>query len=130
MAPDVERYYQGADIHLCCSSYESFSLALLEAAASGLPLVTTRVGVASSLVGSSGFPGGILVRSEMNEIGASLASLANDSALRARYGMAAQQRAREFSWNRVADSFDSQYQQLLQPLPTTDENDYHPEIAE
>ena len=44
------RWYRGADIFLCCSLYESFSLALVEAAAAGLPLVSTAVGVAHELV--------------------------------------------------------------------------------
>jgi glycosyltransferase involved in cell wall biosynthesis len=40
---DVERFYQAADIFVLPSAYEAFSLVLLEAAASGLPIITAAV---------------------------------------------------------------------------------------
>ena len=44
------RWYRGADLFLSCSVYETFSLATVEAAAAGLPVVSTAVGVAHELV--------------------------------------------------------------------------------
>ena len=40
---DVERFYKAADLFVLPSLYEAFSLVLLEAAASGLPIITTAV---------------------------------------------------------------------------------------
>jgi glycosyltransferase involved in cell wall biosynthesis len=40
---DVERFYQAADFFVLPSMYEAFSLVLLEAAASGLSIITTAV---------------------------------------------------------------------------------------
>jgi len=42
-------YFKMADIFLLTSRYEGYGLALIEAAAAGLPIVTTRVGIASEL---------------------------------------------------------------------------------
>ncbi len=52
IGPDSEpaRWYRGADLFLSCSVYETFSLATVEAAAAGLPVVSTAVGVAPALV--------------------------------------------------------------------------------
>jgi glycosyltransferase involved in cell wall biosynthesis len=110
---EPERYYQGADIFVCCSGYEPFSLALLEAAASGLPLVSTRVGVAADLIERKGDPAGILVERQPGEVGAALAALANDAERRTRYGKAARQSAEQFGWDLLADRMDGVYRGLL-----------------
>ena len=110
---EPQRYYQGADIFVCCSSYEPFSLALLEAAASGLPLVSTRVGVAAALIERKGDPAGILVERQANEVGAALAALANATERRTRYGKAARQSAEQFGWDSLADRMDGIYRRLL-----------------
>ena len=92
-----ERYYQGADIYLCCSSYEANSLALLEAAASSLPVVTTRVGIASEFVGDADEPSGVVIAREAGAAGEALAMLAAMPTLRARYGSAGRRRAERVS---------------------------------
>ena len=74
--PEMERYYQAADVYLCCSSYEAFSLALLEAAACALPLVATRVGGVAEVLEGPGEPGGVVVARRAEEVGAVLGELA------------------------------------------------------
>lgn len=49
---DLVPYYKTADLFLLSSAYESYCRTLVEAAAAGLPFVSTDVGVASALVGS------------------------------------------------------------------------------
>ena len=108
-----ERYYQGADIFVCCSSYEGSSLAFLEAAASGLPLVSTRVGAASPLIEREGDPPGVLVERQASEVGAAFAELAADAERRTRYGKAARQSAEQCGWDPLADRVDTIYRGLL-----------------
>ena len=112
-SPEPERYFKGADLFVCGSSYEPFSLALLEAAATGLPLVSTRVGVASALIERDGDPAGMLVGREAGEMGAAFAALAADAELRTRYGRAARQRAEQFGWDSLADVVGKIYGRLL-----------------
>lgn len=47
---DLVSYYKTADLFLLSSAYESYCRTLVEAAASGLPFVSTDVGIASALV--------------------------------------------------------------------------------
>ena len=51
---DVVSYYKTANIFLQTSLYEGFGLALLEAVASGLPAVSTDVGIAPELLNHKG----------------------------------------------------------------------------
>jgi glycosyltransferase involved in cell wall biosynthesis len=110
---DAERYYQAADVYLCCSSYEAFSLALLEASACALPFVATKVGGVAEVVDGSGEPGGVVVERRAQELGKALSEFARDPALRRRKGEAARRRAEEFGWDRLAERFDALYRQLL-----------------
>ena len=111
--PEAERYYQAADVYLCCSSYEAFSLALLEAAACALPLVTTRVGGVAEVLEEAGEPGGVVIARRPEEVGAALGALAADADLRACYGRAARRRAKQLGWDRLADTVDGIYRDLL-----------------
>jgi len=47
---DVISYYKTADIYLLTSNYEGYGMALIEAAASGCPIVTTDVGVVGDIL--------------------------------------------------------------------------------
>ncbi|HVX19867.1 MAG TPA: glycosyltransferase family 4 protein [Acidimicrobiales bacterium] len=111
---DVAPWYQAADIFLCTSTYESFSLALVEAAAAGLPLVTTHVGVAAQLFATGAVgPPGALVEDDPLAVGEALVTLATDSAARERCSRAARRRAEPFDWERLADAVDQVYRDLL-----------------
>ncbi len=45
---DLISYYKNADIFLLTSEYEGYGMTLIEAGASGCPIVTTRVGIAKT----------------------------------------------------------------------------------
>jgi len=100
--PDVERLDQASDLYLCASDYEADSLALLEAAASGLALVSTRVGSAEAFVGSGPEAAGLLVERTPEAIAAALVRLADDAALRQRCGASALERSTSRRWSAVA----------------------------
>lgn len=57
--PNVNEYLQASDLFVFPSDYEGFSLSILEAMTAGLPLVSTRVGIAAELESTGGF--GLLV---------------------------------------------------------------------
>ena len=47
---DVISCYKTSDVFLCTSDYEGYGMSLVEAQASGCPIVTTKVGVANSSI--------------------------------------------------------------------------------
>ncbi|HEX9876074.1 MAG TPA: glycosyltransferase family 4 protein [Gammaproteobacteria bacterium] len=82
---DLARAYQEADIFLLPSLSESFSMALLEGMASGLPVVATKVGGIPELVedGANGF---LVPCGDPERLAAALDRLVESRELRARLG--------------------------------------------
>jgi len=110
--PDVERLDQAADLYLCASDYEADSLALLEAAASGLALVSTRVGSAEAFIDTGPDAAGLLVERTPEAIAAGLVRLADDAALRQRCGASALERSAARRWSAVAGQVLELYAEL------------------
>jgi UDP-glucose:(heptosyl)LPS alpha-1,3-glucosyltransferase len=71
---DLPLFFAAADIFVLASAYEANALVVLEALASGLPVVSTAVGYAPEIIvdGENGF----LVAREAREIGARFEELA------------------------------------------------------
>ena len=100
---DAERFYRAADLLVFPSQYEAFPLVALEAAASGLPQVASPVHGIEELIGRNG-EAGLLVDATPATVGAALARLAGDSALRSRMAVEARQRALVYTWDRCVES--------------------------
>lgn len=83
----IRKVFQEADILVLTSSYEGFPRVFMEAAAAGLPIVTTRVsGVANVLKhGESGF---VVEQGQVDVFAARVRQLILDPELRARFGNA------------------------------------------
>lgn len=110
-------YYSAADAFVFPTAYEAFSLATLEAAASGLPLLLTDVnGTAEIMV--NGVNGWIVERSG-EAIGLKLAALARDRDLAAGMGSASRQAAAKYTWARINSDYASLYSEMAAGgLPT------------
>jgi UDP-glucose:(heptosyl)LPS alpha-1,3-glucosyltransferase len=110
---EPERLYQAADIFVSPSAHETFSLAAFEAAACGLPVVSTRVGAVGELIrdGESGF----LVERTSDDVARTLAALSKDAELRAQMGEAALRQALSFTWERSIERIFDLYGRLLAP---------------
>jgi glycosyltransferase involved in cell wall biosynthesis len=84
------------------SAVEGFGLVFLEAAAQGTPSVAGAIGGVPEVIRQG--ETGLLVRADdPTELGAALALLLDDEALRMRMGEAAKLRASEFTWRRCAE---------------------------
>lgn len=83
-APDLARMLARMDLFAFPSRYEAYGMALAEAAAVGLPIVTTRVGEAERLVrhGETGF---VVPVGEGKGFSDALARLVADAAMRQRF---------------------------------------------
>lgn len=93
-------YYHAADVYLITSREEGGPLALLESLATGLPVVSTKVGMALDVInhGENGF----LAEIEDTETLASLvATLVDRSELRAKLAQDGYQTATRYDWGRT-----------------------------
>ena len=110
------RYYSSADIFCApATGAESFGIVLLEALASGLPVVATEVPGYMSVLE----PGQDSITVQPNnwrELAASLVILARDAELRERLAGYAVQKARRYSWDAVASEVVEVYQEARKAL--------------
>lgn len=110
---DVERWMQAADLYVLPSQCEGLSNALLEAMASGLPVVATRVSGVTELIEETG-AGLVVDVGDTLDLGRSLARLAGDPEQRTNMGRQARRTIENrFSINAVATSHAALYCQLL-----------------
>lgn len=102
--------YANLDVFVFPSRSETFGLAVLEAMASGVPVLAMAHGGPRFVVrhGTSGF----LARDEA-ELVTTAELLAGDRALRRRLGEAARASALEWSWDRVFDDVYSVYEETI-----------------
>jgi glycogen(starch) synthase len=100
----VRNEYRNADIFVLPSLGEGMPNVVLEAMASGLPVVATRVRGIVDLV-EDGVSGFLFEPRNAEALMEKLALLLENDALRMKMGKAARQRAKEFSWERVAEEY-------------------------
>jgi len=104
------RLYAAADAFVLPTQYEAFPLVALEAAASGLPLLVTRVsGVEDLLVdGENGF----FIERDASVIADRLALLEEDTGLRGRMAEAARAATEPYGWDAAVRSYLDLYASL------------------
>lgn len=108
---ELARYYHSCDVFCAPSTgQESFGIVLLEAMASGKPLVASDI-PGYRFVVSHGVEGFLVPPQDEQAIALSLVRLLSDADLRARMGRAGRKRAEEFSWDKVAGRVLAFYEQ-------------------
>ncbi|WP_151088128.1 glycosyltransferase family 4 protein [Hymenobacter baengnokdamensis] len=115
--PELAGLYAAALATVYVPFFEGFGLPVVEAQASGCPVVTSTV---SSLPEVAGGPGSALLcdPAQPAEIAAALTQLSRDAALRARLQAAGLANAARFSWARSANVLWQAVQQAIQTMPT------------
>lgn len=106
---DVAAFHAAMDVFVVCSDQEGMANAMLEAMASGLPVVSTPVsGAAEALEPPSGAvaPGLIADGFAPDVIAVELRALADDTQLRAAMSLAAVRASERFSVDRMVDSWE------------------------
>jgi len=108
----IERYYRASDLFVLSSKVEGLPNALLEAMATGLPVVATRVGGVPDVV-RDGENGLLAVPGEPSSLARGIAALLGDETLRASLGAAA---ARDIRGSHSLDSIAKRYLALYGQL--------------
>ena len=109
---DVEKAMGAADLFLFPSYYEAFSLATIEAAACGLPIVATKINGTEDFIIPS--ETGEFVKHDAVDIAAVLDRLLSDRSKLGDMGRTARRRVeQEYTWDRVTDMTEGVYKELL-----------------
>ena len=112
---DVADVMRGLDCFVLPSLAEGISNTILEAMASGLPVVATDVGGNADLV-VTGRSGEIVPAADVQALAASLVRMASDPTRAARMGRAGRQVAESrFSMQAMVSTYQGLYDRLLQP---------------
>jgi len=107
---DIPRIYGALDVLAMPSRWEGFGLALAEAMAMGVPIVTTPVGGIPEVVGDCALR---VNPDEANELAAAIAALLADPARADALGRAAAERAERFCHRRVGGEVQTIYRELM-----------------
>lgn len=108
---DVETVYAATDLVVLTSDNEGMPVSLIEAALSGVPAVSTRVGSVAEVVADG--ETGLLVGTDVTELAAGVDRLLTDVELRERFAAATGPRARVlFGRDRLVADTESLYEQI------------------
>ncbi len=106
--------YQTADIFTLMSESEGMACVMLEAMATGLPLVASRAPGNDELVrhGENGF---LIDPNDTRQLADCLTQLVNDAALRGRMAQRSLELIRPYDWRQIALHYDQLYQSIYRP---------------
>ena len=106
-------YYAASDIFVLPTIYEPFGLVIVEAMASGLPVITSRVAGAADIIIDG--VNGLLLRSpsDVSDLATKIELLLSNAGLRKTMGERARETAEKFSWDQVAQKTLEVYNTVL-----------------
>jgi len=105
---DMPGVYRDNDVFVMSSTHEGMSNAMLEAIASGLPIVTTRCEGVEELLKDNG-----VIVEQPTEIANAIAALANDHHSYAVMAEASKKVAETFSWQAAANQYIECYKKII-----------------
>jgi glycosyltransferase involved in cell wall biosynthesis/predicted metal-dependent phosphoesterase TrpH len=108
---DLARAHASADVFLFCSTTDTYGQVVLEAGASGVPVVAVAEGGPASLVENRHT--GMLCRPDADHIAGTVLQLAASPLLRRHLGASAVRAVRERSWQRSLEQLADGYRRVL-----------------
>jgi len=109
-AEDMPQVYRQSDIFITASMQEGMSNAMLEAMASGLPIVSTRCEGVDELIADNGL---VVENANAEEVAKAVRKIADDRQLYKQMAVAARKQAQKFTWNKVASKYIELYHKIL-----------------
>ena len=111
----MAKFYRDSDVFCLPSWWEAMPLSLLEAMASGLPVVASDVGDVARVVGDDGATGIVVRPHSAEQLTSALEQLLADPEEARRMGAAARAVEMCFSFDRTALAIDAVYRGLTPP---------------
>lgn len=108
-AEEMPPLYRQHDVYVSATAQEGMSNAMLEAMASGLPIVTTRCEGVEELISDNGV---VVESQEPADLAQAIRRVAGDSARFLSMSVAARRRAEQLSWGVVADRYIDVYKRI------------------
>ena len=115
---ELARHYASADLFLYASQTETFGNVVLEAMASGLPVLAFNYAAAARYI-QHGENGWHVPLNDSTAFLAAASLLADDTPCLRRLGHAARMSAESIPWNRVIDGFETDLREIFNPQRTT-----------
>ena len=106
----MPQVYREHDVFVSASMQEGMSNAMLEAMASGLPIVTTRCEGVRELVEDNGV---VIDEPDPDRLAQAVRELALDRAVLRSMSIAARRRAERFTWSGAAHAYVQLYQRVI-----------------
>src|SRR5206468_4407890 len=111
--PAIDRYFRAVDVYVLPSIREGLPIALLEAMASGLACIATRLPGSTDVLINDGLSGCLVAPDDREGFAAAIGSLIADRARALRYGAAARQTVLDqYSIQRTAGAWLAAYREL------------------
>ena len=107
---EMPQVYSQNDIFMSATMQEGMSNAMLEAMASGLPIITTRCEGVEELIADNGI---VIEQANAESIADAIKSFVDNKKSYNTICIAARKRAKEFSWKKVADEYLNCYHEVL-----------------
>lgn len=108
----LPQYYAGADVFVMPSLSEGFGIAVIEAMASGIPVVASCVGGLKDII-DDGKTGLLVQAANSGEIAAAVCRLWKDRALKERMINEARMRVQKYDWSNISSHVRSIYRKLV-----------------
>jgi glycosyltransferase involved in cell wall biosynthesis len=111
---DLPKYYAAVSAYVLPSSYEAFSLTVLESMACGTPVCASKSWGSSEII-TDGKDGFLRDPADTASLAEALITILNDDGLRKRMSRNAREKIeRQYSWSRIADQYIETYEKTIQ----------------
>ncbi|MEM0203267.1 MAG: glycosyltransferase family 4 protein [Archaeoglobaceae archaeon] len=107
-------YYKSADVFVLPSieTFEVFPLVLLEASAVGLPMVVSDLRTFRCII-EEGYNGIFTKRGDPESLANAITYLLENEEVREKMGRNAKEKARQYSWDKIAEKYEEVYKKVL-----------------
>jgi len=108
---DLYNIYANSDIFILTSGYESFGLVLIEAMASGLPVVVSNITSIKNIIDNG--VTGLLVKLTPDDFAKAIVKLLSNSQLREKLIENGLKEIKKYDWNKIVQKFEYLYTGLM-----------------